>query len=230
MKYESITIFGSGADDCVNIYNDNDIFINSSCGRLANTGKAINLVITDGLLSLDNQLKNLKPAAGLSKNDSFEMRRNKRLIIQRCNIKNIYVSTELSQKIIKDRLIFFNIKYKKLKIINKKNIYLQTIKILFFQRGFVDMKFFFLAMRALLLGIIFNKTVSGLYKPSTGIIAALIFYKIYNIKLNGIGNQNKSAFYGKEEGLEEYKFNNIHEKIDKLILTYFHDNGHTNIP
>lgn len=222
-----INIIGSGSNEPVYINNGNHLFINSSCARLKNTNYQINLLMTDGLLLSDQELMKLKPASGLSSNDSFKMRLGKRKTIQNLSIDKLFISTELSKKNIKKKLRSLSIQYKQLKIFNKRIIYFKTLKILISQRAYIKRKFLFLSIRSILSGIIFNKTVIGLYKPSTGMIAALMFCKNYKIKLDGIGNQNKSAFYGKEGELGEFKFNNIHERIDKIILDYLNNNDYT---
>ena len=119
---------------------------------------------------------------------------------------------------IKKRLSTLGVTYDFLHIINRKWISKEILK------GY---KFDLLMTNKIrcivsyMLHLLIGKSVPSRYKPSTGSIGILLVNSIFDskIRLDGIGNNKKMAFYPIDSpDLENAKYNNIHEIVDDLIL------------
>ena len=212
-----VTIVGSGKKEKIARIEGTTIFVNSSVIRNT-SNNPVDLLISDGLMSYDDELRKAKDAFGMNSSDSFNMRRGKRDSIKKATINNLYIVSDNDLVDIKKRLSTLGITYDFLNIVNRKWISKEILK------GYkldllMTKKIWCLISHMLYLLI--GKSVPSRYKPSTGGIGILLVNSIFDskIRLDGIGNNKKTAFYPIDSpDLENAEYNNIHEIVDELIL------------
>ena len=217
----NLTIIGSGGQGIVKNTDGAYLFVNSAVLR-SESDKEIDVMITDGMLSTDDELKQAENATGMDADESFEMRSSKRAALVRQKIGTLYVVSQKSRKDISSRLASLKVNYQVLKIVSRQDVSKKMLSLCFEHARF-DNEFLQLILWHMM-GRFSTRKIPAEYRPSTGGVALLYAYFIlrensWTIKLDGIGNSDTEAFYPDKSGkLIARQFNNVHYLADQTIL------------
>ncbi len=215
------TIVGSGDHGLVEMSSNRYLFVNSAVLR-ANGTKVIDIIITDGLLSTDGELRSAKTATGLNAEQSFEMRIAKRDAFSKQIIGCLYIVSKKPRKDIIKRLEKLEVNFQTMIIVSRQDVSNKILKLCIdnIQTNLVFLKLIFWHV----IGRFMTITIPAIYRPSTGGIAILFAHFIaksdsLRMELDGIGNSEHDAYYPDQTGkLQKQKFNNIHHLADQMII------------
>lgn len=218
---ETLRVIGSGKSQPVLGSYDRCLFVNSAILRV-NSNRKVDVIITDGLLATDHELRQAKNASGLNASKSYEMRRAKTDALRRQKIGMLYVISADSELQIRNRLERLGLQFGSLKLVRKSKISRTVVKLCV--RSIIPSLPYAKLLLWSVIGSLGVVKIPPRYRPSTGCAAALyastlIQYSECQIELDGIGGSNKDAFYpdGTCE-LVHMQFNTVHEKTDQIIF------------
>ena len=216
-----LRIIGSGKQEIVDSSFDHYLFVNSAVLR-SKLEQLVDVVITEGMLATNAELREAKNATGLNAQQSFEMRSAKKNSLRQQNIGTLYVVTNKSEKYIRRRLECLRVTSDCLILIRKCEI---SKKILRLNLGYIEFNLRYMKLMFWhLIGSFGLVSIPSMYRPSTGATAViyantLATYRDYEIQLDGIGDSNNDAFYPDRSGdLVHGEFNNVHHLADQMIM------------
>jgi hypothetical protein len=226
MAIEIIRVIGSGSGTKIKTSdNEYQIYCNSSVIRAEADSKSHDcLFLSDGILQTDEELKKLSNATGMNAIESFNIRRAKRITMDKRHARQLLIVSDRDKKDLNHRIKNIGLSYDRLNTLNSHNRSVLLFRYLgvsvipaILKFGIKPTVFYLIS---LLLSTRFRPPVS--VRPSTGMVAYL--WAALNmtdgkvkIKLDGIGNSIE-AHYPSLNDLQNEKcvYNQVHQ-IDAIL-------------